>query len=65
MEARGRREPRQARRGRDTRDAGNEGQFGISRVSDPVVQPNVTRLRSREVPRILPTHPRTPESTPE
>ena len=65
MEARGRKEPRQARRSRDSRDARTDGQFDVSRVSDPVVPPNITRLRSRDVPRILPTRPRTPESTPE
>ena len=65
MDARGRREPRQARRSRDNRDDRTDGQFAISRVSDPIVPPNVTRLRSRDVPRILPTRPRTPESTPE
>ena len=65
MEARGRKEPRQARRSRDSRDARADGQFAISRVSDPVVPSNITRLRSRDVPRILPTRPRTPESTPE
>ena len=65
MDARGRREPRQARRSRDSKDDRTDGQFAISRVSDPIVPPNVTRLRSRDVPRILPTRPRTPESTPE
>ena len=65
MDARGRREPRQARRSRDSRDDRTDGQFAVSRVSDPIVPPNVTRLRTRDVPRILPTRPRTPESTPE
>ena len=65
METRGRRDSRQGRRGRDTRDTGTDGQFAISRVSDPVTSPNVMHLRTRDVPRILPTHPRTPESTPE
>ena len=65
MDARGRKEPRQARRSRESRDTRTDGQFGVSRVSDPIVPPNITRLRSRDVPRILPTRPRTPESTPE
>ena len=65
METRGRKEPRKARRSRDTRDTKSEGQFGISRVSDPVVQQGVTRLRTRDVPWLLPTRPRMPESTPE
>ena len=65
METRGRKDSRQGRRSRDTRDTGTDGQFAISRVSDPVTSPDVMRLRTRDVPRILPTRPRTPESTPE
>ena len=65
MDARARKESRQGRRSRDTRDTKTDGQFAISKVSDPVTSSNVIRLRSRDVRRILPTRPKTPESTPE
>ena len=65
METRAKKEARQGRRGRDTRDAKTDGQFAVSKVSDPVASSDVMRLRSRDVRRILPTRPRTPESTPE
>ena len=65
METRGKRDSRPGQRNRDTQDTGADGQYAISRVSDPVASPNVMRLRTRDVPRILPTRPRTPESTPE